>query len=452
MATIAAVSVFFVTALKSNLDQEVDASLDLRASNVVRAISATRETGLEPSRLPSDLLELPDLEEFSAPGIYVQVLDSSGTIVASSPNLPGGKFPSTQTTLEEARAGREARATVPVGRERVRMLARPIMNDDKLVGIVLVGESLHALEITIQRAQQLAILAAIGAGLAALVSGWWLTANALGPIAEITRVAHRIAQTGDFQRRISAPRAQDELGQLTATFNEMLDRLENTLQHQREFLADVSHELRSPLMVIRGNLDLLKLGLREEERQECAREATEEVERMSRMISDLLFLAEVDAKEMMEHQPVALHEVVSEVWQRAKTLDAGKHEISIEHDDQAVVMGDRGRLGQMLWNLVENARRYTDDGGQITISLRNHGQVAELVVSDTGIGISSEHQARVFDRFYRIDQARSRNEGSTGLGLAIVKQIVEAHNGQVRLRSEPDEGSIFTVALPTATL
>jgi two-component system OmpR family sensor kinase len=316
------------------------------------------------------------------------------------------------------------------------------------VGVVLVGESRHLVDVTLRATRRLLLLAAAGAALASLVGGWWLTGRALGPVAEVTRVARRIAATGQFEQRLAVPPARDELGELTATFNEMLARLEKTFDHQREFLADVSHELRGPLMVIRGNLDLLKLDLPDGERQESAREATEELERMTRLVADLLFLAEVDAQEMVHHEPVALHEVVSEVWTRARELDAGAHELVVDRNDPLTVRGDRHWLGQVLWNLVENALRYTPAGGRVTLALSRHGPVAELMVADTGPGIAAEHLPRLFERFYRVDRTRSRQQGGTGLGLAIVQQVVQAHGGQVRVRSQPGEGSTFTIALP----
>ena len=171
---------------------------------------------------------------------------------------------------------------------------------------------------------------------------------------------------------------------------------------------------------------------------------------MARLVGDLLFLAEQDAHVRMDSAPVALNEVVDEVWQRACTLDAGRHQLSLEDNELATVLGDRYRLSQMLWNLVDNALRYTNPGGSVRLCLRNLGQVAELAVADTGISIPSEHVPHIFERYYRVDRARSRNESSTGLGLPIVKQVAEAHGGQVRVHSEPGVGTTFTVALPVS--
>lgn len=248
---------------------------------------------------------------------------------------------------------------------------------------------------------------------------------------------------------IPGPRGE-ELRELAAAFNDILARLEQNVRRQRQFLADASHELRGPLMVIRGNLDLLQMDLPADERKTAAREASEEAERMARLIADLLFLAEEDAHQRLQSEPVALEEVVAEVWQRARTVDGGAHELTLECNEPAVILGDRHRLTQMVWNLVENALVYTDAGGRVALCSQQADGRVTLTVSDTGIGIPAEHIPRLFERFYRVDRARSRTQTSTGLGLPIVKQVVEAHGGSIRVESELGRGSVFTVTLPVA--
>lgn len=447
---IAAVGAYMLTAMENNLRQEADETLGLRAQQVTRSLAGSNGELLKPEAAAGALSGLAPMDEFAAPGLYVQVLDPAGAVIAHSPNLPGGYLPVEQDLVRAALAGREVYVDVPVGREHLRVLARPVYSDGRLVGVVLVGESLHLQDVALNRMRQLLAIAAASAAVVSLLGGWWLTGRAVGPVAEVTGVARRIAATGQFERRLAVPSSRDELGQLAATFNEMLARLEKTFLRQREFLADASHELRGPLMVIRGNLDLLKLDLSTEDRLESIREATEEVERMSRLVSDLLFLSEVDAPGVVQHQPVALHEVVASVWERTKELDGGAHQVLLGYNDPTMVAGDRERLVQLLWNLLENALRYTPAGGTVSIALRREGKVAELTVSDTGIGIPAEHLPHIFERFYRVDRARSRSQGGTGLGLAIAKQVAAAHGGQIRVRSEPGEGSTFTVALPVS--
>jgi len=448
LVTDGAVGVFILTTVERNLERQVDDALRLRASRVELQITTGDDEDLDPEDVATGLLELAPMEEFSAPGIYVQVRDDAGTTLASSGNLPAGQLPAAPEIITAALAGRETFANAPAEDERVRVLAQPVEKGERIVGIVLVGQSLRFVDATVRGLRQIIVAAAATVAVAALVGGWWLTTRALGPIAELTRVARQIAATGHFERRIAAPPARDELGDLTATINDMLARLERTFRRQREFLADASHELRGPLMVIRGNLDLLKLDLPDAERRESLREATEVVERMSRLASDLLFLAETDAPDTVERRPVVLHELAAEVWERARAVDAGSHELAFAQTEPVTVLGDRDRLAQMLWNLVENALRYTPDGGRVSLALRSNGRVADVTVADTGIGIPTEHLPRIFERFYRVDRARSREHGGAGLGLAIVRQTAELHGGQVHVRSDPGGGTTFTVSLP----
>jgi len=448
VALVGAIGIFLLSTLDDVVQDQIDAGLRLRASRVEREITTGDDDRLDPSDVQSGLLELAPLEELSSPGIYVQVRDINGALIAASANLPRGELPVSDGLIGDALAGREGFETVPVGNEQVRVLAWPVDSTGPVVGIVVVGQSLRLVEVTREGVQRLITVAAGVALMVALAGAWWLTARGLRPISDVTRVVRSIAATGQFEQRVERPPADDEVGQLVATFNEMLSRLERTFAAQREFLADASHELRGPLMVIRGNLDLLRLGLPEEERRTSVREAGEEVERMSRLAADLLLLAEVDADALIEQTPVRFDRVVAAARERACHLDGGAHRIGFAEAEPVVVLGDRTRLEQLVWNLVENAMRYTPAGGSIDLSLACHDDEVLLRVSDTGPGISEEHVPRIFERFYRVDKARSRSNGGTGLGLAIVKSVAESHGGRVSLSSLPGRGTLFSVWLP----
>jgi two-component system, OmpR family, sensor kinase len=451
LALIGGVGLFAVAMLRDNLQREIDHDLVLRSLQVERSIGSYENGGPPNSeQVAAALGDLAPTDEFATPGVYVEVVDAAGTRLGSSPNLPGGALPDATSTVAAALGGVESYTTIDAGRERVRVLAHPIVSayGGPILGAIVVGESLHLVDLAVRRTEGALALAGMVAVVASFAGGWWLAARALGPVVQVTRVARRIEATGRFDQRIAVPPARDELGELVATFNEMIQRLDSVFRRQREFLADASHELRGPLAVIRGNLDLLQLDLPADERRTGAREAAEEAERMSRLIADLLFLSEVDAQESVRREPVALADVVAAVFTRARDLDAGRHRLELGRLDPATILGDRDRIAQLVWNLTENALRYTPEDGRVSLLLRREAPIVELSVADTGVGIPAEHLPRLFERFYRVDKARSRERGGTGLGLAIVRQIAEAHGGQVRVRSEPGEGSIFTVALP----
>jgi len=226
----------------------------------------------------------------------------------------------------------------------------------------------------------------------------------------------------------------------------MIDRLDRVFQSQRHFVADASHELRSPLTVLQGNLDLLKRNLGDEDRRESLRAIESETERMSRIVKDLLLLAEVESGPTERGKMVSLGEILLEGLERGWQLAGNRNIILGRHEDLSV-RGDAHELRQLLTNLIDNAIRYTPEGRTITLSLYRDGDWARLEVADTGMGIAPEHLPHIFDRFYRVGKGRSRANGGSGLGLAIVKAIAEQHRGKVTVTSEPGKGSTFTVWL-----
>ena len=226
----------------------------------------------------------------------------------------------------------------------------------------------------------------------------------------------------------------------------MIDHLDRAFQSQRHFVADASHELRSPLTVLQGNLDLLKRNLGEEDREESLRAIEAETQRMGRIVRDLLFLAEAESGPIERRKVVSLGEILLEGLERGRQLSGNRNIILGRHEELSV-RGDYHGLMQLLANLIDNAIRYTPEGGTITLSLYRDGDWACLEVDDTGTGIAPEHLPHIFDRFYQVDKGRSRAKGGSGLGLAIVKAIAEQHRGKVTVTSEPGKGSTFTVWL-----
>jgi two-component system OmpR family sensor kinase len=290
----------------------------------------------------------------------------------------------------------------------------------------------------------------------------------LAPIDTITDTANAITRTRDLGNRIDIRDNASEVGRLAATFNEMLDRIQRLFQAQERLIGDVSHELRTPLTTIQGNVELLqrmaaspsgggtlRLEMAGELFKESLGEVQAESERMNKMISDLLLLAQADSGALqIQMAPVEMDTVLLEVYRQTRRLvehHKGRSdalEIRLGSEDQAQVRGDRDRLRQVLVNLVENAVKYTHEAGVVTLSLENRDNWVRISVADTGIGISAEQQALIFDRFYRADKARSRELGGSGLGLSIAQRIAHAHGGKITVESQPGVGSTFTLWLP----
>jgi signal transduction histidine kinase len=328
-----------------------------------------------------------------------------------------------------------------------RVLYYPVAIEGNVVWIIEVSESFEPTARALSLARTAFLIAGTMALPAGLLAGWWMARQALVPVNRLTAAVSTLAATGEFDQRVPQPGGDDEIGRLARTFNDILERLTVVLDRQQTLVADTSHELRNPLMVVRGNLDLLAHDLPADQRLEAVNEAREEVDRMARLVGDLLFLADADTQGSIHRQNIELDEVIADIVEDARMVSPD-HNIDLNANDPLLVLGDEQRLRQLIWNLLENAIRYTPPGGKINLALRRRSRVAEILVSDTGIGIPEEHLPHIFNRFYRVDHGRSRALGGTGLGLSIVRQVAETHGGHVRVRSIPGIGSTFTVYLP----
>jgi signal transduction histidine kinase len=418
----------------------------------LRVQSAQVHGTLNPQEIPDPLdyevihSNLPPINEFASPGIYIQLIDQNGNVVVKSSNLGEQELPVNLSLIEQGFDGNVAVQTVSAGDSaRVRIMVSPLYLRDQVL-LLEVAQSLNHIDTTMSQVRW-ALVASILLALAlAAISGGALVRNALSPVSQLVRTARSIEASSDLTRRVGYKGPLDEIGELATTFDHMIEHLDQVFQSQKDFVADASHELRGPLTVIRGNLDLLRRNLSEEDRGESVRAIQQETARMVKIVDDLLLLAEVQSTQPAQEQEVALKEIVLEEASRARTL-AGKQEIVVGRQEDLVITGDTQRLKQLLANLVDNAIKATSEQGTITLSLFKDGEWARLEVADTGIGINPEHLTHLFDRFYRVDKARSRVSGGTGLGLAIVKGIAEQHGGKVSATSEPGKGSTFSVWL-----
>ncbi len=439
--------------LSFSLLNEVDRRVQIRASEVSTSLATALEVQTEPRvfLLRGGRLTLPAADTFATPGVFVQVSTLEGVALSRSENLGAQTLVVSTAALALVAQGNSVYANVTKDRVPLRVLIVPLTVRGQVVAAVIVAESLQGVSETLQRLGVLLILGIIvGLGVAGVV-GAILAHAALAPIDRITQTAHTIARSNDLTRRIQTKPTQDEVGRLAATFNAMLERIEELFRAQQRFVADVSHELRSPLTTIRGNLDLLRRGEREdtETRQETLAVIEAEAARMQRLVQDLLLLAQADAGVPLEQRVVELDTLLLDVFRQVR-LNAANIHVSLGSEDQIQVIGDADRLKQLFLNLMNNAIQYTPSDGQVTLSFAREGEWARVVVADTGIGIPPQDLPRIFDRFYRVDKARAREKGGTGLGLAICKWIAEAHGGRIEAQSQVGKGSSFTVWLPLA--
>lgn len=295
------------------------------------------------------------------------------------------------------------------------------------------------------RAPRALVLGVVAACVAAVLAGW-LGGRVLRGMTFIISTAADMTARGDFSQRLNEDVRDPDAAALTHIFNQLIARVDRVLSAQRQLVADTSHELRTPLTTISGNLEFLEGDLPEADRAEVLADTRQEVNRLGRLVNDLLLLAEIGERINPERAPVRLDLVIDAVVARVSNADAAR--VEVDHEP-VVVIGDEERLGQVVGNLLQNALRYASQKpGAVRVILERNGAHACLTVEDDGPGLPEDALDRVFDRFSRLDKARSRAHGGFGLGLAIVRHVAEAHGGRAFASNRATGGARFSVVLP----
>jgi two-component system, OmpR family, sensor kinase len=482
--TLLAADIAVYLSLEHYLEGEIDDNL----RNQARELSGTIDLDLRREATQTRVnvfIRFPNLDAFASPGMTVQVLNLDGRVIIQSENLRDRAVPIDRENVEMAVGGTPSFATETVDGVPVRIHYAPLeprQLEGNIAGVIQITRTLRDIEVTLTWLRLVLISIGIISLFFATVAGYVLARAALTPIGRLTRDARSIGETRDFGRRVAVPRtlraSRDEVTRLAVTFNQMLaqlqgayDEQEYTLASQRRFVADASHELRTPLATIRTNLELLQRAgddLPAADRDEAMADAIAEIQRLSRLVGDLLTLARVDSGLRLERrEEIEVGRLVRDVYRQARLMAMPReHTVIADPIQEATVLGDADYLKELLLILVDNAIQYTPDGGQIRLGARLQacpihpeagGAGADEVVisvSDNGMGIDAEDLSHLFERFYRADSARHRDTGTsggTGLGLSIARWIAEEHNGRIEVQSEMGHGSTFTVRLPIAT-
>jgi two-component system, OmpR family, sensor kinase len=436
---IVALGAFLVLRLRSDLQAAVDRDVRAGAGMIARGYAA---------RGTSEFLEVAETV-LPRGGSAAQVLDADGRILLTYGDDVAGRNMAPATARAQALSGRGRLLTVRLGddqRFRAMVLRSERLGQRRVVVVV---ESLESVERSVNRVLFLLLLAGPAALAATALGGWWLARKGLLPVERMTSQAEDIG-IDRLHERIAVPRTKDEIGHLAETLNAMLDRLEQGIQEKHRLIADASHELRTPLAVMRAELDVT---LRATELAPDAREvlasAREEVGRMSRTVDNLLTLAEVDEGRLgLIPTRVGLREATEAAARPLRPLaDAKRVRLDVE-GDACDAEADPQRLHQALTNFIENAIKYAHTGGRVCVTTWCVNDEVGVTVSDDGPGIPPDARTHLFDRFYRVDSARSRESGGSGLGLAICHEIAGAHGGRVWVDSEEGRGSAFSLALP----
>ena len=436
---LAALGSFLLLRLRADLVAEVDKALDTQAAGIL----ADPDGGLEamPGVSVAGLRRGETVAQLLSP--TGEVRDRAGTAAPARPLVA-------PVILRQVLAGQQVRAEVRAGPDGARYRVLGLRRAGRGAPTVLVvAAPLADVDRSVERLRLLLLVAGPIALVLAGGGGWLLARAALRPVGRMTEQAEAIG-ADRLHDRVSIPDATDELTRLARTLNGMLYRIEHGVVEQRRFVADASHELRTPLAVMRAELEVaLRADDPAADASEVLDSTAEEVARMSKIVDDLLTLAHRDENSLeLLLAPVDLGEIAAEVaGQLLPLAEEGGVQLVVEAPSVPVV-ADQARVTQVVTNLVDNAVKYTGAGGSVRVRVWEEASGGGLAVTDTGPGIGPEDLPKVFDRFFRLDAARTRARGGSGLGLAICRELVEAHGGRIWAESVPGAGSTFTLTLP----
>jgi heavy metal sensor kinase len=457
---IIALSILIATLVERRLNANFDQDLNNAATGVVNTMTYTPTFDGGPYRY-----EIPAFDPFTVSGYFIQLYDVSSrvTVTYRSETLGERNLP---YSLPTSGKRQRSMSDIKIDDEHIRLVNVPLageFSDDATIAVLVIGAPTHQVNATIKEVRQVTALGAIGAIVIAALGGWFLAGRALRPVERMRTEAAAItaehsATSPILAERIKDPGTNDEISRLAQTFNELLDRIEAAFDVERRFIADASHELRTPLTAIRGNVDVLlrqveRSGSASAEEHEALTDVQREASRMSRLLEDLLTLARADtasSADLTSQSPISLAEAVSSAARTAQAL-APDREIVADLPDDPRVNANPDQIEQVALILLDNAIRHSVAPTPVTVRLQRSSTHAEIVVIDRGEGIAPEHLPHLFDRFYRVDTARSRNSGGTGLGLAIAHSIVLRHGGEIDVLSALGVGTTFIVKLPLAT-
>jgi signal transduction histidine kinase len=378
---------------------------------------------------------VPDQDE-----VYLTFIDGSLHLTTPPPagvrldELPG--IPDEWATLTDSRRGRLDSDAGPV-----EWLAVPLVTQGRAVGVFVAANFLQRERDEILDRLRVETIVDLGVVVVALGVAWFTAGRLLRPVRQLTDTARSISES-DLARRIPVE-GDDEIAELTRTFNGMLDRLEGAFTAQRTFVDDAGHELRTPITIVRGHLELM--GDSPEERRETVALVTDELDRMARIVDDLLLLAKAEQPDFVQPAPILLAELTADLLTKARAL--GERDWRLDAIATGTADGDEQRLTQAVLNLARNAVEHTAPGAEIGIGTERRGDAVAIWVRDTGQGVDERDRDRIFERFARGTTGRRRSDGA-GLGLAITQAIAQAHHGHVTVDSRHGEGATFTIVLP----
>jgi heavy metal sensor kinase len=427
-------------------------SIDAKIKSIGEILSSSMTEGHNTSIFGNFERYLENVLGRKPKGKFIQIMDASGKIGAKMNDVETEVLPSNFKTLEKVLNGEIVYETIERVHPRLRMVTIPIIENKenrKVTSIVQIGTSLEDFDETMKKLLIIMIISIPTSIGVSIVGGYFLAKKAFRPVDQIRKAAVKITLS-NLGEKIDIGGRRDELGRLARTFNEMISRLRDSFLRINQFSIDVSHELKTPLTILKGQTEVaLRKERDNEDYKSILKSNLEEINRMAEIIDDLLLLSKADTKEVkLSAEDVSMRDLIADVCMNVKIFADNKGiELMIKELEDIKIKGDELKLRRMFLNIVENGIKYTPPGGKVEISsFMNNGYV-QIDIRDNGVGIAEDDIKFVFDRFYRGDKSRKRESGS-GLGLSISKWIADVHKGTIEVKSGLSEGSLFSIKLP----
>jgi len=419
--------------MSNGLSAAIDNSLTLNASQVAAGLNIDNGKVI----LSDSLTEDTENADLRKRGFAIRILTPQGKILQEF-----GLYHDLPVTLNQSFTTYKYTASDLT----LRIYNQPVYDNNQFVAIVQVAQSLDDIQDTLERLFTTLLVSIPILVITAGLGGYFLASRALAPIDQITSTTRQISAE-DLSARLNIPIVNDEIGRLTQTLNDMLARLDDSFQRERQFTNDASHELRTPLTAMQAILGVIREKRRTpEEYEQAIDDLNEETDRLQTLVENLLRLARGDKQKNNSFEEVNLSMLVKDVADSLRPLaEAKKILLNCEASENLIILGDSDELIRLFVNLLDNAIKYTEQG-EISVTANCDGKNILIKVSDTGIGIRTEHISNIFERFYRVEESRTLR--GAGLGLAIAKEIVNAHSGEIEVHSKIGQGTVFTVSLP----
>ena len=425
------------------LYQQTDSSLISHGNKVVEVVSKQGQDSNEVLAQRAFLYEFSEI-----PGMLVIIMNTRGDIISSSLMNSFDRNTFAAMHRQAINSRKNILTNTRLGSQSIRFYASPVYFEGELSGVVLVGHPIDVIQSSLNKLSLTLIDAFAVMLFPTLLGGYWFSVRALKPVSDISRKLNKISGE-NLSERINDPGTGDEISELATTFNKLLDRIKLAFKRERQFIADVAHELKTPFATQRTGLEVsLQKERSKAEYKKVIEEAIIDNNRLSNTLQNILDLAWSEASQAKaDNNKVNLSSLLSELGEIAVKLAQAKSiRVNLDFQPDVFVYGKEDKLGRAILNCLDNAVKYSKEKGHIDIKLKTHGNIAILTISDRGLGIAKEDLPYIFERFYR--GAKTQNISGSGLGLAISKSIIDIYKGTITVKSIFNKGTTITITLP----